>query len=376
MCPTYSAIRQTERVTDAGVDWSERAATAERAVVRRHLRPVAGVLVGTAVAGERWPRPLLAWPRPWHPWWQAQFMECLVDAQLRSPTTGRARAVAALVRGIRVRNHGAWVTRRLGDTAWLGLAVQRAGALAGRGRMRAERAATEVFYRGWSEEGGGGLWWRRGPNAGGGLKSSHVNGPAAVMMARADQIDFAGSILDWVAETLLDPESGLVRAGVLIGADGSVREVDAAVHAGCQGSFLAACVELAHRDDHQRWGDRAVAAVDAVQRKLARGDGSLPGAGGGDGGLQGGVLARYLADAAMRRPELEAAAGRLVLASAEGAWNGRVDLPGGPTFSADWTMPALGPRRGRPEADLSVQLGAWMLLEAAARLQRAACLPD
>lgn len=354
------------------MDWAERAAAAERAVVRRHLRPVAGIVPGTAVARERWPRPLPALPRAWHPWWQAQVLECLLDAHQRSPAAGRTQAIAAVVRGIRLRNRGLWVTRRLADTAWLGVAVQRAGGLAGRGRRSAEQAVTEAFYRGWSEDGGGGLWWRRG---GGGLKPAHANGPAAIMMARADQVDFAGSIVDWMAETLVDPVSGLVRSAVLIGADGQVVEVDHTVHAGPQGAFLAACLELSYRDDHQRWGDRAIALVDAVQQRFANGHGSLPGAGGGDGGLQAGLLARHLADAALRRSELAAVAGRLVLACAEQAWLGRFDTTGGPVFSADWRMPAARPARRVPEADLSVQLAGWMLMEAAARLQRAGGLP-
>jgi predicted alpha-1,6-mannanase (GH76 family) len=47
---------------------------------------------------------------------------------------------------------------------------------------------------------------------------------------------------------------------------------------------------------------------------------------GGDGGLFNGLLARYLADAAVRRPELSALTAPLVLASAEAAWQGRTDL--------------------------------------------------
>ena len=95
---------------------------------------------------------------------------------------------------------------------------------------------------------------------------------------------------------------------------------------------------------------------------------------GGDGGLFNGILARYLADTAVRRPELTALAAPLVLASAEAAWQGRTDLDdadhrtgGGPVFAPDWRRPARTPRPGVPEADLSVQLSAWMLLEAAAR---------
>jgi predicted alpha-1,6-mannanase (GH76 family) len=36
-------------------------------------------------------------------------------------------------------------------------------------------------------------------------------------------------------------------------------------------------------------------------------------------------------------------------------------------FAPDWRRSARNPRPGVPEADLSVQLSAWMLLEAAAR---------
>lgn len=355
-------------MADAGVDWAERAALAERAVVRRHVRPVAAIVLGTAIARERWPLTVPRLPRPWHPWWQAQMVECLLDAQQRSPAAERARVIAALVRGIRLRNRGLWVTRRLADTAWLAVAVQRAGGLGGHVGRSAERAAGQAFYRGWSEDGGGGLWWRAGASSG--LKPAHVNAPAAIMMARADQVDFAASILDWMADTLVDPGSGLVRAGIAIGSDGEVLDVDPTVHAGAQGAFLAACLELARRDDHPRWGDRAIALVDAVQLRFANGHGSLPGAGGGDGGLQAGLLGRYLADAASRRGELEAAAGRLVLGCAEQAWLGRYETTGGPVFSVDWAVPAARPGRRVPESDLSVQLGGWMLMEAAARLQR------
>jgi predicted alpha-1,6-mannanase (GH76 family) len=57
-----------------------------------------------------------------------------------------------------------------------------------------------------------------------------------------------------------------------------------------------------------------------------------------------------------------------VLASADAAWRGRLEGRSGPVFSADWSRRAVMPRRGVPEADLSVQLSGWMVLEAAARL--------
>jgi predicted alpha-1,6-mannanase (GH76 family) len=99
----------------------------------------------------------------------------------------------------------------------------------------------------------------------------------------------------------------------------------------------------------------------------------LVGHGGGDGGLFSGILARYLARAAAVLPGLgRAAAGRqagdLVRVSAEAAWRNRAVAAGGPLFGPDWSKPAGRAVRGVPERDLSVQLGAWMLLEAAATL--------
>jgi predicted alpha-1,6-mannanase (GH76 family) len=60
-----------------------------------------------------------------------------------------------------------------------------------------------------------------------------------------------------------------------------------------------------------------------------------------------------------------------VLASAAAAWDGRREIAGGPVFAQDWRREARAPRPGVAEADLSVQLSAWMLLEAAAAVQRA-----
>jgi predicted alpha-1,6-mannanase (GH76 family) len=347
-------------------DWSERAGIAEQTIVRRHLRRLSGVLPGTRIGRIRWPRRVPAWPFPWHFWWQAHLLDCLVDAQLRSPNPRRARAVGMLVRGVRLHNAGSWVNRYNDDIAWLGLAVQRAGTLARRSGPSALLAISQRLGEGWTEDGGGGIWWRRDDD----FKNAPANGPAAILLARHGQLGFAAAIADWMAETLIDPNSGLVLDGVRLASDGSVREVVTPIYTYCQGVHLGTCVELAAHDGHQRWADRAVAIVDAITHRLAGPDGVLPGSGGGDGGLFAGITARYLADAAVRRPELAEAASRLVLANAEAVWQGRAEIGGGPVFSAEWARPACEPGPGVPEADLSVQLGAWMLLEAAALVQR------
>ena len=351
----------------ADVDWRERAGIAEQAVLRRHLRRFGGVVPGTRIGRVRWPRRAPAPLSPWHYWWQAHLLDCLIDAQLRRPERHKATAIAAMVRSVRLRNAGLWLNRYYDDIAWFGLAVQRAGTLAGRPGPSALAAITSRLHEGWTEGGGGGIWWRREDD----FKNAPANGPAAILLARDGQTGFAAAITDWVAETLVDPDSGLVRDGVRIAADGSIRAVEPFIYTYCQGVHLGACVELAARDGHQRWKDRAIALVDAMMQRLAGPDGVLPGSGGGDGGLFAGITSRYLADAALRVPELAAPASRMVFANADAVWKGRADVAGGPVFSAEWRDPAPEPRPGLPEADLSVQLSGWMLLEAAARLQGA-----
>ena len=116
-------------------------------------------------------------------------------------------------------------------------------------------------------------------------------------------------------------------------------------------------------------------------------DGVIKGAGGGDGGLFNGILARYLALVVTTLPQNGPAdakardtARSLVLKSAESAWDNRQTVDGLPLFAAFWDRAAEIPTAAGkeaqfvegavnaseiPERDLSVQLSGWMLMEAA-----------
>ena len=119
-----------------------------------------------------------------------------------------------------VAQRRSWTNRYYDDIAWLGLAVQRAGALARRSGPSALGAITEQLHEGWTEHGGGGIWWRRHDD----FKNAPANGPAAILLARDGQVAFAAAIADWMDETLVDPDSGLVRDGVRLASDGTVRD--------------------------------------------------------------------------------------------------------------------------------------------------------
>src|SRR4051812_33314457 len=130
---------------DAAVDWSDRAGVVEGVIRRRYLRHLLGVVPGTRIGRVRWPRPIFVRPWPWHYWWQAHLLDCLVDARRRAPNPARAIEIAALARTVRLRNFGSWTNGYYDDIAWFGLAVQRAGPLARRSTPSALAAITALL---------------------------------------------------------------------------------------------------------------------------------------------------------------------------------------------------------------------------------------
>jgi predicted alpha-1,6-mannanase (GH76 family) len=357
-----------------------RAGVAERAVESRHLRKVWG-LPGTALGTATWPVDRRGrFHVNFNYWWQAHLLDCVVDAQLRSATSARAALVKRIVRGVHLRNLGGWTNDYYDDVAWLGLALLRAAKEVGVIRRKAVEAIAAQLRSGLSEDGGGGIWWRRDDD----FKNVPANGPAAIMFARLalaggdrSDLDRARSVVDWVEDNLIDPESGLAWDGVHLHPSGEVREIEKTCYTYCQGVLLGACLEIARVSEAPVWLDRAERIVVAVDTSLAE-DGVLRGHGGGDGGLFSGILMRYLAQAALAIPALDperakvgTLAAEVVFASAEAVWRNRAIASGGPLFGPDWTVPAVVPHSsGRPERDLSVQLGGWMALEAAAVLER------
>ncbi|MFF0149327.1 glycoside hydrolase family 76 protein [Amycolatopsis sulphurea] len=308
---------------------------------------------GTALGRSGWPPSFgqrLHWH--WNYWWQAHLLDCLVDAQLRAPNPGRAQVIDRFVRSVHRRNFGTWVNEYYDDIAWLGLALQRVHALKLSTVDDALTAIDARLHEGWTDDLGGGIWWRRGDR----FKNAPSNGPAAIFHARQGDATRARALTQWLTTTLVDPDTGLVRDGIRADSGELVKNI----YTYCQGVYLGACLEQSEMDSAAR-------TVRAVSVHLAP-DNVLRGQGGGDGGLFAAILARYLALAVPRLPDPESGlARRIVLSSADACWQGAVVAPGGPLFSAEWSRPVPPlPLGAVPERDLSVQTGAWMLLEAAA----------
>lgn len=364
--------------------WAQRADAAEGAVVARHVRRL-WALPGTALGVIAWPpnkRERLFFR--WHYWWQAHLLDCAVDAASREPTAKRRRRVAKIARAHRIRNITGWTNNYYDDMAWLGLALERAQRLHAVGNRTGIAQIEMELFDAWSPEAGGGIPWRKGDD----FFNAPANGPAAILLARTGRLWRAQAMADWMDAKLRDQETGLILDGIRTGgttrADAGV--LDRAIYSYCQGVVLGVETELAARLGAPRHNERVHALVAAVESRICR-NLVIVGGGGGDGGLFGGILARNLALVATTLPgdsdEDKAArtlAAAIVLASAEAAWENRLEVEDHPLFGAAWETEARLPGPGhtmaafsggtvrssaRPERDFAVQLSGWMLMEAA-----------
>ena len=304
--------------------------------MRRYLRVGPGVRLAriSTAAGPR---------LRWHFWWQAQLLDCLLDALERAPSTARKRRVRGLARGIWLRNGGRWVNEYHDDIAWLGLALQRAGTVAS--HPAAIRTIVGRLRTAWVDDERGGVPWRRGDV----FRNAPAAGPSAILLARSGFHDEAARLADWIHLRLTRPD-GLIADGIR---DAGVIEPTA--YSYNQGTMLGADLEVGRLD-------RIPPLLAAVVTGLTQG-GVLLGHGAGDGGLFGGIMARYLTLVALDPRagfETRYTAADLVLTSADAAW--RSSTPG-PRFGPDWSSSSTSD-------DLSVQLGGWMLMEAAARIEQ------
>ncbi|HEY6574305.1 MAG TPA: glycoside hydrolase family 76 protein, partial [Mycobacterium sp.] len=263
--------------------WANRAASVEAAIAKRHLKKLWG-LPGTQLG-------VVAWPAAreyqtfgtWHYWWQAHLLDNLVDAQLRDPQPERQQMITRQIRGHRLRNNGSWVNDYYDDMAWLALALERAGRLAGVERPKALKKLSEQFLNAWVPEDGGGIPWRKQDQ----FFNAPANGPAGIFLARyGDRLRRAQQMSDWIDETIIDPETHLVFDGLKAGS--LVR----AQYTYCQGVVIGLDVELAARTEDPEHASRVHRLVAAVRDNMAP-EGIIRGAGGGDGGLFNGILARY-----------------------------------------------------------------------------------
>lgn len=356
--------------------WDQRAAEAEAVVLRRFVgrhRGLPGTLLGRIVtsATQDGDRFVAGGNAPFHYWWQAHLLDALLDGgwrRLRGDDAAGARRSALfghrLLATIRLRNRGTLRNHFYDDMAWLALAVDRLAALDDHLGLRlprmtlapARRTLARQLWR--SRDSTGGVVWNRDRD----FLNAATAGPVALHLARTGHVTQARTIIEWLFNHLLEPQRGLILDGLRCSGD-----LVADVYTYNQGTTLAALLALGAPQDLER----AAVLVRAVGEHLSitsQGRRVLVTHGSGDGGLFTGILARYLSLVA-RDPRLpcdvRGEAAGLVRATAETLWGRRDAALGLFPSSADDAArpPGLGSR-----VELSTQLQAWMVLEAAALL--------
>ncbi|GGJ31411.1 glycoside hydrolase family 76 protein [Paenarthrobacter histidinolovorans] len=387
--PAHDALDNQSLPTPDAAVRASRADQAARSVTRSFGRRLL-FLPGTHIGAIRIPgntlRGLLG---PWHYWWQAHYVDCLVDTGRRELATktrfdgdsrpSAGRLASRLVTTIRLRNLLRFENHYYDDMAWLALSTLRLGKLAEEtrkpGRRRnayIQKRLTLQFDSASTDELGGGTFWSTKRD----FKNTPATAPVALYFARTGHRDRAQALVGWLNSRLLHPELGVYRDGIRIRNGEPVLEE--AVYTYNQGPVLGALLELGGQDNL----DRAARLVGAIDRELTvpgtrviRGDGT------GDGGLFTGILVRYLAVAGRDgRLTLEAreTARELVISTAEAFWTGRREAPElmrGPAaenpplvFSPNPLRPATETYPPGAGVELSTQLQAWMAFEAAATL--------
>ena len=390
----------TPAENSAAPNWSFRADEAARSVTRVFGQRLF-FLPGTHIAAVVRPSGRFKnLARPWHYWWQAHYVDALVDTGRRElGTDGRpgnrfdggnrpsaGRLASRLVTGIRLRNFLTVVNNYYDDMAWLALSTLRLENLARDSRKEAGRrrnarvlqSLTLQFDSASTDDLGGGTFWSKKRD----FKNTPATAPVALHYARTGQAAKAQALLDWLDARLFDPELGLYRDGLRIAPGGAV-VLESAIYTYNQGPVLGALLELGGGANLAR----AASLVASVARSLTlpapltgRSTSVLRCEGTGDGGLFTGILARYLALAAVdgRLPAApRETAATLVTDTAEAFWEGRRMLPAGDPlarqggrilFSTRPELPARDTCPAGTAVELSTQLQAWMVLEAAAAI--------
>lgn len=308
-------------------------------------------------------------------WWNAHAMDALVDAYNRTKSPVFTQRMTMLKNGVFAKcASGAsnkWWNTFYDDMEWMGLATFRA--YEATGDVTWKTAAIDLWNMikgGWTTVNGGGIMWASGsPDS----KNSCSNAPAMILAAKLYKLtgqqtylDWAKKIQVWMADSVVDANTGLVWDGVGNHNYGTC-------HTYNQGTYMGGCVELYNITKEQKYLDAAIKIADyvmnpaSVEKKFSLG-GILTGEGTGDGGLFKGIYMRYL-EQLIRYKILDAERQekyiRYFIANGKSVWDAAIQKPQ-IYFSNTW-MDRLPVTQLH---DLSTHLSGTMLFENLAEMER------
>ncbi len=205
-------------------------------------------------------------------WDQAEIYEIVIDAYENTGDPRYRDMIYDIFRGFKLHNGENWAHNEYNDDImWMVIACSRAYLLTG-DPVFAEIARSHfdlVWDRGWSDDLGGGIWWRTDNQT----KNSCINGPAVIaacLLAEAlgedAYYDKAVQIMDWQAEHLYDAASGQVYDAYDI--HGSKNHWASTYN---QGTFIGANMLLYEHTRDELYYNRARLAADYTINTMYQG---------------------------------------------------------------------------------------------------------
>lgn len=308
-------------------------------------------------------------------WWNAHVMDALVDGYNRTKSPIFIQRMTSLKAGIfslcQSNSANKWWNTFYDDMEWMGLAT-----------FRAYEATKDDVWKtssidlwnmikgGWTSVKGGGIMWAGGsPNS----KNACSNAPAMILAAKLYKLtgeqtylDWAKKIQVWMADSLIDVNTGLAWDGVGNHNYGNCYTYN-------QGTYMGGCVELYNITGEKKYLDAAIKVADyvinpaSVEKKFSVG-GILTGEGTGDGGLFKGIFMRYLQQFISYKildPDRQEKYIRYFLINGKSVWDTAVQKP--EIFFSNTWMDRLPVTQ---KHDLATHISGTMLFEQLAEMDR------
>lgn len=300
-----------------------------------------------------------------HYWPQAHALDVLTDAYLRTGDAKYKTYFDQWFEGVKIKNGNSFWNEYYDDMEWNALAILRAYQVTK--DQKYKDAALEIWgyiKRGWNENAGGGITWKKGQEY---SKNACSNGPACILAARlyrefgneADK-EWALKIYNWEKSTLFNSNNGMVYDNI----NSNTGEIKKDwIFTYNEGTFIGSAVELYKIMGEKAYLNDASLAADYTISTLVN-NSILKDEDNGDGGLFKGIFIRYFTDL-IQQDRLDAGVKRryaqFLRVNAETLWTQGTNKSN-VLFGTFW--------RNAPASStgLTEQLSGCMLIEAAALL--------
>ena len=299
-----------------------------------------------------------------HYWIQAQVLDSVVDAYIRTGDEAYAQQGKDLIAAVKKRNGNHMTNDFFDDMGWMANAAFRLYRATGDEDLRNDiDLLYETIMGSWNEISGGIAWKKDQLN----YRNSPSNGPACILAARLYQytgeqryLDMALKIFDWWTATLVDPETGLVWDGINRDNSGQIDKSWQFTY--CQGVYIGSCVELYNITQDEAYIDTAVRTANYALDNMLE-EGILRSEGGGDGGAFKGIFCRYLTQLILTTPVNREKYCRVLEKNGEALWS-NIPSEEEPICNKKWSTKARKP------VELHVQSSGLALLESLAVLNK------